>query len=162
MGKPAQFFFRCTHLVHSRFPNHCTDRVHYLLAHSQHLLLLILCITLVCFRPPFSLAHYTRLVIPWQVLYSLPSTWSLSIISSVNKKPTLTHLQDFVLLHKTPLILETLTCSGTIHPVRQALTFILLSTSSLTPPTAGFENKKIPSYPLFRAHSLYKDQSHWN
>jgi hypothetical protein len=37
------------------------------LTHLKHLLLLILWITLV----PFSLAHYTRLVTPWQALYSL-------------------------------------------------------------------------------------------
>jgi hypothetical protein len=49
----------CTHLVHNRFPNHCIDKVHYPLTHSQRLPLLILWITLVCFAPPFSLAHYT-------------------------------------------------------------------------------------------------------
>jgi hypothetical protein len=64
MGKPSQFFFGAL-TFHCRFPIHCTDEVHYPLAHSQPLLPLILWITLVCSPPPpFSLAHYTRLVTP--------------------------------------------------------------------------------------------------
>ncbi|SAM08421.1 hypothetical protein [Absidia glauca] len=55
---------RCTHLVHSRLPSYCNDKVHYPLTHSQRLPLLMLWITLVCSPPPFSLAHYTRLVTP--------------------------------------------------------------------------------------------------
>jgi hypothetical protein len=64
MGKPLNFFFLCTHLVHCRLPSQCNDKVHHPLPHYQRLLLLILWIILVCFPPPLSLAHYTRLVPP--------------------------------------------------------------------------------------------------
>jgi hypothetical protein len=30
MGKPSQFFFRCTHLVHCRFLGYCTNSALYL------------------------------------------------------------------------------------------------------------------------------------
>jgi hypothetical protein len=68
MGKPLQFFLGCTLLSSIDSLVIVLPKVPLLLVQSVCTLLLILLAPLTCSPFLHSVAHYSRLVIPWQVL----------------------------------------------------------------------------------------------